>query len=144
MYLIQNGLKENEVLSPQLLHLAVGYAIRKVQEDQEGLKLNEIHQHLVYADGVNMLGYDINTMKTNEEALTDARRKIGLKVYIRKTKYTLMSPRCRTVMTVTTVNRSLENVKHQYFILVGKKGQITFQHFVLPSNSEPITSLSAF
>jgi hypothetical protein len=39
------------------------YVIRKVQADQEGLKLNGAHQLLIYADSVNILGGNIHTMK---------------------------------------------------------------------------------
>jgi hypothetical protein len=33
--------------------------MRKVQENQVGLKLNRTHQLMVYADDVNLLGYNI-------------------------------------------------------------------------------------
>jgi hypothetical protein len=37
-----------------------------------GLKLNGTHQLLVYADDVNLLGDNIDTMKKNMETLIDA------------------------------------------------------------------------
>jgi hypothetical protein len=41
----------------------VEYAIRKVQESQVELKLNGTHQLLSYADDVNLLGDNIDTIK---------------------------------------------------------------------------------
>jgi hypothetical protein len=48
------------------------YAIRKVQENQVGLKLNGTHQLLVYADDMNLPGDNTDTKKINIETLTDA------------------------------------------------------------------------
>jgi hypothetical protein len=66
------------------------YAVRRVQESQEGLKLSGTHQLLVYADDVNVVGGKINTMK-KPGALLDAIKKVGLEVNPEKTKYMLIS-----------------------------------------------------
>jgi hypothetical protein len=42
---------------------ALDYAIKKVQGNKQGLELNGTHQLLVYADGVVLLGGNINATK---------------------------------------------------------------------------------
>jgi hypothetical protein len=48
-------------LSPSLLNFALEHAIRRVQVNQKGLKLNCTHQLLVNADDGNILGGSVST-----------------------------------------------------------------------------------
>jgi hypothetical protein len=59
----QNGIQTRDLLSPLLFNFALDYAIRKVQENHLGLKLT--HQPLAYADNVNLLGDNIDTINKN-------------------------------------------------------------------------------
>jgi retron-type reverse transcriptase len=90
-FLIQNGLKQGDALSPLLFNIALEYSIRKVQENQMGLKLNWTHRLLVYADDVNLLGDNIDTIKKNMETLIDASKEVCLEANTEKTKYRLLS-----------------------------------------------------
>jgi hypothetical protein len=91
MFPIKNGLKQGDALSPLLFNFALEYAIRRVQVNQDGLKLNGTHQLLAYADDVNILGGSVHTVKENAEALVVATREIGLEVNADTTKYMIMS-----------------------------------------------------
>src|SRR5215475_13941713 len=91
MFPIRNGLKQGDAVSPLLFNFALEYAIKRVQVNRDGLKLNGTHQLLAYADDVNILGGSVHTVKENAEALVVATKEIGLEVNVDKTKYMVMS-----------------------------------------------------
>ena len=68
-----------------LAKFAVMHAMRRVQVNPEGLKVNGAHQVLVFADDVNILGRSIQTIKKNTEALVVTRKEIGLEANADKT-----------------------------------------------------------
>jgi hypothetical protein len=59
-----------------------------VQESEVELKLNGKHQLLVYADDLNLLGDNIDTIK---KTVIDASKEVGLEVNAEKSKYMWLS-----------------------------------------------------
>ena len=74
-----------------LFNFALEHAIRRVQANQGGLKLNGTHQLVVYADDVHILGGSVHTIKKNTEALVVASKVVCLVVNADKTKYMVIS-----------------------------------------------------
>jgi hypothetical protein len=81
---IQNGLEQGDPLKPLLFNFALEYAIRKVQENQVGLKLNGTHQLLAYADDMSLLENNIDARKKNTKTLFDAFKEVGLEINVEK------------------------------------------------------------
>ena len=69
MFPVRNDMKQREGLSLLIFNLALGYGIRKVQVNQDGLKLNGTHQFLVYAYDVSILEGSVHTIKENTESV---------------------------------------------------------------------------
>jgi len=71
-------------------NFALEYAIRRVQVNRDGLKLNVTHQLLAHTDDINMLGGSVRTVKENAETLVVASVETGLEVNVDKTEYLIM------------------------------------------------------
>jgi len=88
MFPIMNSLKQ-DVLLLLLFKFAFEHAIRKVQANKEGFKLNGTHQLLVYTADVNILGGSIHTVKKNSSLLVTSKM-TDPEVINKKTKYMVM------------------------------------------------------
>ena len=77
MFPINNGLKQGDALKPLLCNVALESAIRRVQVNQDGLKLNGTHPILVYVVDVSILGRNVHTIRETTETLVVASKEIG-------------------------------------------------------------------
>ena len=82
----RNGLKQGEGLLPLLFNVASEYAIRRVQINQDVVKINSTLQLLVYADDVNIIGGRVYTRKKKQSLVADS-MEFGQKINADKTKY---------------------------------------------------------
>jgi hypothetical protein len=74
--------------------------------------LNGTHQLLAYADDVNLLGDNIDTIQKSTDTLTDASKEVGPEINVEKTKYMLLSRHQNVGQNrdIKIANRSFENV----------------------------------
>jgi len=84
MFPIKNGLKQGDAISPLLLNFALDYAIKWVQVNQTGLKINGKYQLLGYADDVIVLGGSVRTVKKNTDAVVVSCKENGIAVNLAK------------------------------------------------------------
>jgi len=110
---IRNGFKQGDALTPMLFNFALEYAIRRVQVNQDAVKLSATHQLLAYADDFNILEGSINTLKENAEALVAATREIELEGNADKSKYMVMSreQNARRIHSVRIDNSTFDRVE---------------------------------
>jgi hypothetical protein len=90
MFPTMNGLKKGDALLPLLFNFVLKHAIRRVQVNQDGLKLNGANQLLVYADDVNILGGSVHTINKSIKALVVAGMEIELEVNAGKIEHMVM------------------------------------------------------
>jgi len=72
-------------------NFTLDYAVKSVQVDQSGLKVNVKNQLLVYADDGNILGGSVRTIRKNTDAVVVASKETEVEVNVDKIKYMLMS-----------------------------------------------------
>ncbi|KAJ4430068.1 hypothetical protein ANN_22277 [Periplaneta americana] len=72
LYFVITSRRHSDPVKCSLTHrMKMGYAIRKVQDNRQSLELNGLYQLLAYADDVNMLGENPQTIRENTEILLE-------------------------------------------------------------------------
>jgi hypothetical protein len=106
---IKNGLKQKHALSPWLFNFVLEHAIRRVQANQDGLKLYDTNPFLFM---LMMLIYWVEGTESTE-AIAVAGKEDGLEVSADKTKCMVVSPDQNVggSQSIKIYNNSFERVK---------------------------------
>ena len=113
----RNGLKSGDTLSQLPDNFTFEYAIRKVQVNQYGLKLNRTHLHLVYTDNINLQDLYWNVINRSKEPLSAASMKTGQEINGGKTTH-----------KVWLLNNRLVSKKYSFYVI------IVFTSYILQNN----------
>ena len=95
---IRNSLKQGDAVSPLLFNFALDHAIRRVQVNQDGLKLNGTHQF--WFKMMMLMGGSVHNTKENAEALVVASKKSGLEVNADKSTWSFHEIRMHEEVTI--------------------------------------------
>jgi hypothetical protein len=108
-----------------LFNFDLEYAIKKVQENQAGLKLKGTRQLLAYADDVNLLGDNIDTKNRNTGTSIYSSEEVGLELNTEKSKHALLSHHQNAGQNhdIKTANRSFENVAQFRYLVTTVRNQ---------------------
>jgi hypothetical protein len=89
------------------------------------LKLNGTYELLAYADDVNLLEDNTDTIKKNTETLIVASKEIGVEVNVEKTKHLLLSRQQNVGQNrdIKIANRSFENLPQFKYLGTTVKNQ---------------------
>jgi hypothetical protein len=93
-----------------------------------GLQLNGTHQLLAYADDVNLLGDNRNTINKNTQSLIYASKEVGPEVNVEKTKYMLVSRNQNAGQTREIIKRGKRFEKLSQFKYLGAR--VTNQNLI--------------
>jgi hypothetical protein len=104
------------------------------------LKLNRTHQLLAYAEDVNLLGDNIDTVNKSTDTLIDASKEVGLEINVEKTKYMLLSHHQKACQDhdIKIANRPFENVAVYIF------GKSTNKNLIREDSKRGLNSANVF
>jgi hypothetical protein len=103
--------------------------------------LNGTHQLLVYADDVNLLGDNIDTIKKNTDSVIDASKEVSPELNAKETTYMLLFCHQNAGQNhdIKIANRHFENVAQFRYLCM----TVTNQNFIQEENKRRLNSGNA-
>jgi hypothetical protein len=108
-----------------LFDSAMKYGIRRVQENQEGPKLNVTHHLLAFAYDINVMRENIDTIQRSTKAPLEATKVVGLEVNPEKL-YMLMShyQKAKQMHSIKIAKRSFQDVARFKYLGTTRENEV--------------------